>query len=72
MGPMLSTSAAILFDCAGVEMNLPKCYLNVLQAATIVDQKAAMHLVYDECQNLANVALATGFICVGTLVGSYY
>ena len=71
LGPLFHTLSEILFDCVGVKMNLSKSSLNVLQAATIVNPRAALQLVYDECPILADLPLSTeGFVCVGTMDAS--
>ena len=71
LGPIFGTLSNILKDCAGVQVSIPKSGLNVLQAATIVNPRAAMQLVYEQCPILAQIPLVTeGFICVGTPVGS--
>jgi hypothetical protein len=70
MGPIFVTFANILSDCAGVQLNISKSSLNVLQAATIVDPVAAMGPIYEEFPILEELPLATeGMICVGTPVG---
>ena len=70
LGPIFSTLSKILDDCVGVKLNLSKSGLNVLQAATIENPRAALQQVYDEYPILAEIPLATdGFNCVGTPVG---
>ena len=58
--------------CIGVKINLSKSNinlsksnLNVLQAATIVDSRAALQMVFQECSTLAELPqVAEGFTCV--------
>jgi hypothetical protein len=60
----------ILSDCVGAKLNISKSALNVLQATTIVNPRAALQLVYDQFPLLAELPLITdGFNCVGTPVG---
>ncbi len=67
---MFNTVLAILLDCVGVEINLSKSSLNVLQAATVANSRTHMRLVYEQSLILAEIPLVTeGFICVGTPVG---
>ncbi len=71
LGPIFSTLRAILLACVGVEINLSKSSLNVLQASTIANPRTALTLAYEQCPILAELPLVTGgFICVGTPVGA--
>ncbi len=70
LGPIFSTLRTILHECVGVEINLSKSSLNVLQASTIANPRNAMTLAYEQCPILAELPLVTeGFICVGTPLG---
>ena len=42
LGPLFQTLSDILSDCVGVTINLSKSSLNVLQAATIMNPRAAL------------------------------
>jgi hypothetical protein len=67
---MLNTLRAILLDCVGVEINLSKSSLNVLQAATKANPRTQMRLVYEQCPILAELPQVTeGFFCLGTPIG---
>ncbi len=53
-----------------VEINRTKSSLNVLQAATIVNPRMCMRLVYEQSPILADLPLVSeGFTCVGTSIG---
>ena len=70
LGPIFSTLKTILHECVGVEINLSKSSLNVLQASTIANPRNALTLTYEQCPILAELPLVTeGFICVGTPIG---
>jgi hypothetical protein len=69
-GSLFSKLNEVLSDCVGAKLNHSKTALNVLQATTIINPRAALPLVYDEFPLLAELPLVTdGFNCVGTPVG---
>ncbi len=71
LGPIFQVLSDILLDCAGIKINIPKCSLNVIQAATIANPSTAMQFIYDQSPVLAAFILQTEcFECLGAPIGT--
>ncbi len=71
LGPIFQVLSDILLDCAVIKINIPKCSLNVLQAATIANLRPAMQDLYAQSPVLAAFILQTeGFECLGAPIST--